>query len=127
MSNELAPTVRVKPHRVFTPEEKKWLVANYYLQKHGSKGAFLKRHNVSGAAILKWRDQMIAGDIDMDLSPRQTVVMSTSEAKEIKRLLEENARLRKANEALRKRAHANQEAAEALGKAIATLQNLPED
>ncbi|MFV8396468.1 hypothetical protein, partial [Corynebacterium hindlerae] len=64
---------------------------------------------------------------DIDLSPRQTVVMSTSEAKEIKRLLEENARLRKANEALRKRAHANQEAAEALGKAIATLQNLSED
>lgn len=112
---------------MFTPEEKKWLVANYYLQKHGGKGPFLREHGVSLSVITKWRNQMIAGNVDIDLTPRKTVVMSTHEAEEIKRLLEENARLKKQNEALRKRAHANQEAAEALGKAIATLQSLSGD
>ncbi|MEJ5998764.1 hypothetical protein [Corynebacterium sp. H130] len=102
-------------------------MAMYYSLKHSQRGQYIRDLGISPNTIYKWRDQMIAGDIDTGLRPRQTVVMSTDEANDIKRLLKENAELKKQNEALRRRAHANQEAAEALGKAIATLQSLSED
>lgn len=53
--------------------------------------------------------------------------MSTNENEEIKRLLEENARLRKANENLHQRSQTHQDAAEALERAIATLKGLSKD
>lgn len=53
--------------------------------------------------------------------------MSTNENEEIKRLLEENAHLRKANEDLHQRSQTHQDAAEALERAIATLKSLSKD
>lgn len=65
--------------------------------------------------------------MDITLPPRHTVVMSTNENEEIKRLLEENAHLRKANEDLHQRSQTHQDAAEALERAIATLKGLSKD
>lgn len=121
-------------HRVYSPEEKREHVVNYFSCKHGFKNAYLQEHDLTTRQLYRWRDQLIGGDIDTGLIPRKTVVMSHDEANEMKRLRAlakeqqkqiEQLQLQLAEKERQTQAHAR--AVDSLGKAIAIMHGRIDD
>lgn len=78
--------------RVFSPAYKLRIVSEYYsLTEHGARGALLRREGLYQSHVEKWRQARDRGA----LSPAEAAVKEkpSAEAKENRRLVEENARL----------------------------------
>jgi transposase-like protein len=115
-----APTATRPGHatrRVFSPNYKLRIVDEYdALAEHGARGALLRREGLYQSHIEKWRRARDRGVLAQPKDPMKEKGPS-AEAKEIRRLTEENARL--AGELEKTNA-----VVEVLGKAYALLEVL---
>ena len=72
----------------FSADQKREVVMRYQETPHGKKGLYLESIGVSRDRVKTWRKQLIAGNIDTGLTPRENVRMSASDVNEIRRLQE---------------------------------------
>jgi transposase-like protein len=104
----------------------------YLASPYGTKGAYLREHDLSSDQMRVWRRQVYAGSLERGLVPRGELVSSVEDNREIVRLARENEAL---TQQLQAQAEAHQAAlaakeaelagaartVDALGKAIALL------
>ena len=116
-------TVMTVGTRLFSVEDRREHVLAYLACRHGTKGAYLVEHAITGSEMRDWRAALADGDLGAGLVPRNTGSMSRREVAEVRRLQAEVARV----EAERDRAVAERDqmarAADALGKAIDVMRS----
>lgn len=116
----------------FTPEQKRELVYAYLRQPHGSKGQFLVDRGIKWHSMSRWRSQVFADTLEVDLVPRGGSVVNVEESAALARLLKEKEALQRrldAQQAEHEQAIADKDAqlavqlrtVNALGKAIEFL------
>lgn len=108
---------------VWTVEQKRAILEEYALAPWGSKGAVLRRHQISHRVLTRWAAQRDRGILDVgDSWERREHMTPRAENAEIVRLRAEVRRLEaERDQAIRDRETA-EAAAEILGKASALLQ-----
>lgn len=113
----------------FTDEEIRELVAEYYRQRHGSKGAWLAARGVSRRRMERWSAAVFDGDLDRGLVPRKGGLVTTPPGKRTA-LERQRAKEQAAHEAevaaMRARIRELEETNTALGKAIGLLHSMSE-
>ena len=110
--------------RVWTVAEKRAILEEYALAPWGSKGAVLRRHQISHHVVTRWASRRDRGILDVgDSWERREQMTPKAENAEIVRLRAEVRRLEmERDQAIRDR-EAAEAAAEILGKASALLQH----
>lgn len=78
---------------VYSVEEQRALVYEYLSLPYGTKGQFLAEQGVSYKRFDRWRAQVLADTLNYGLVPRAGMV-SMADGGAVKRLLEENQKLR---------------------------------
>ena len=112
-----------------TREEIREYVHQYNLQPYGTRTAWLEQQLFSRATFYRWNRLVFEGDLDRNLVPRETGIMTTTPNQ---RLAFETARAKEKAEheaelaALRERVRQLEGTNEALGKAIGLLHALNE-
>lgn len=119
-------------HKVYTAEQKRAFVYAYLRLPHGSKGKFLTDRGIKWHSMSRWRSQVFADTLEVDLVPRGGSVVNVEESAALARLLKEKEALQQQLEA--ERAEHEQQVADkeaelavqrrtinALGKAIEFL------
>lgn len=119
-------------HKVYTAEQKREFVYAYLRLPHGSKGKFLTDRGIKWHSMSRWRSQVFADTLEVDLVPRGGSVVNVEESAALARLLKEKEVLQQQLEA--ERAEHEQQVADkeaelavqrrtinALGKAIEFL------
>lgn len=125
-------------NKVFTAEQKRELVYAYVRVPHGSKGQFLTDRGIKWHSMSRWRSQVFADTLEVDLVPRGSSVVNVEESAALARLIRQNEALQQQIEA--ERAEHEQQVADkdaqlavqlrtvnALGKAIEFLRPDGED
>jgi hypothetical protein len=116
----------------FTVEQKRAHVLAYLAVPYGRKREYLREHAVSGNMVRRWRSQMYAGTLEVGLVPRGGFMNDPDANRELSRMVDEVARLRRqlddqqqaheqALAAKQSEVDSAQQAVQALGKAIALL------
>ena len=109
--------------RRWTVEEKREILEEYESAPWGSKGAVLRRHQVSGHAVYGWASYRDAGLLETGRRKGWRARMTpTTESAEIARLRAEVTRLKGQVEKANRHRQVAEAAVEALGKASALLQ-----
>lgn len=105
--------------------ERAELVAEYLLIKHGQKGPWLAERGINPRAMASWRTAFFFGDLERELVPRDTSLMSPSDGvrmKQLEAVLRQEREARAADQARHaKEVDRLSQANEALGKAIGLL------
>jgi len=109
--------------RRWTVEEKREILEEYESAPWGSKGAVLRRHQVSGHAVYGWASYRDAGLLETGRRKGwQARMTPKTESAEIARLRAEVTRLKGEVEKANRHRQVAEAAVEALGKASALLQ-----
>lgn len=110
--------------RGFTTTEVREFVHEYYLQPHGTKGAWLKKQQFTPGQFRRWQRTLLEGDLDRNLIPRKHGGMTRSrgewtafEKARAKEIAEHEAQVAQLNARIRELEGTNS----ALGKAIGLL------
>lgn len=118
--------------KAMTAEQKRELVYAYLQQPHGSKGPFLKERGIKWHSMSRWRSQVFADTMEVDLVPRGGSVVDVEKSAALARLIKEKEALQQqlaAAQAEHEKALADRDAelalqrrtVDALGKAIEFL------
>lgn len=105
----------------FSFDEKREFVHEYLSLPYGAKTPFLKEHDVSRGQVNRWRSQVFADTLEMDLVPRKGGVAGVDDIAAVKRLRAENQALRDQLVAKEEELASQRRAVDALGKAIEIL------
>lgn len=80
-------------NKVFTPAQKRELVYAYLRLPHGSKGRFLADRGIKWHSMSRWRSQVFADTLELDLVPRGGSVVNVEESAALARLIKQNEEL----------------------------------
>ncbi|NYF97698.1 hypothetical protein [Janibacter cremeus] len=87
--------------KIFTAEQKRELVYAYVRLPHGSKGKFLTDRGIKWHSMSRWRSQVFADTLEVDLVPRGGSVVNVEESAALARLIRQNEALQQQLEAER--------------------------
>lgn len=107
----------------FTAEEKRELVLEYLALPYGSRGRWIESRALNRRTFHRWRQQMMVGLLERDMTVRGGVLVAVDENKEIARLSAQNQALQAQLEQARQRSDSQEKVIFALGKAIELLQD----
>ena len=108
----------------FTDDEIRELVAEYYRQRHGTKGAWLVARGLTRRKMERWSAAVFEGDLDRGLVPRKGMLVTVPPGKRAA-IVRQRAAEQAAHEAeiarLSARVRELEATNDALGKAIGLL------
>lgn len=108
----------------WTTEEVRDAVYEYLTLPYGSRGPWLRERGISKHTMARWRNTVLAGDLDRGFVPRRGLLVSSSEAREIARLVAQVKALQEQLAAKDQELERQVGVSRALGKALGLLQQL---
>jgi transposase-like protein len=112
------------PHRRWTVDQKRTIVAAYEDAPHGTKQAVLQLYGVTYERVRRWRAARDAGLLEVGAIPRQIHTTPRSQSAELRHLRAELDRVEAERDRLQRQNTQQAGALDALGKATALLQDL---
>lgn len=106
-----------------TAEEKRELVLEYLALPYGARERWIEARDLNRRTFHRWRQQMVVGLLERDMTVRGGVLVPVEENKEIARLAAQNEELRAQLEEAATRSDSQEKVIFALGKAIELLQD----
>lgn len=110
-------------HQRFTVQEKHELVLQYLAVPFGQRSAWAQARRLNRRSLARWRQQVMTGLLERDMTVRGGVLVPVEENAEIARLHAVNEQLRQDLEESQQRVKGLEQAVKILGKATEVLQD----